>query len=157
MVELAKWLARYGGITPSRVPRIKAYVARLLSKKAYNPAAIKGQQRMQKAVTKRARTKVSSTMVSIDQLDRELAAAQPPSPPPDPAASAAWHQDNGLAVPDHLTTEPGLTTQEAGPSTETVPTELAGTHQQDPRSPPAPYTDVPMADVEEIVDYEFDS
>ena len=107
--------------------------------------------------SKRARTKASSTMVSIDQLDRELAAAQPPSPPPDPAASAAWHQDNGLALPDHLTTEPGLTTQEAGPSTETAPAEPAGTPQPDPRPQPAPYTDIPMADVEDIVDYEHES
>jgi hypothetical protein len=92
-------------------------------------------------------------MVTADQLDRELAAARPPSPPPDPAASAEWHQDNGLAQPYHLTTESGLTTQEAGPSTEAVPAELAGTPQPDPRPPPEPYTDVPMADAEDIVNW----
>jgi hypothetical protein len=114
------------------VPRIEAYVARFLSKKAYNPAAIEGQQQMKKGSTgaaKRACTKASVQTVTAEQLDRELAAARPPSPPPDPAASAAWHQDNGLAAPDHLTTEPGLTTQGAGPSTETAPAELAGTSQ----------------------------
>jgi hypothetical protein len=108
--EIARWLATYGGLTPDRMPRIEAYVARFLAKQAYNSAALEGQQWMKKAVTrasKRARTKASTPMVTSDQLDHELAAARPPSPPPDPAASAAWHQDNGLAMPDHLTTEPG--------------------------------------------------
>jgi hypothetical protein len=142
------------------VPHIEAYIARLLMKQAYNSAALEGQQRMKKAVTqaaKRARTKASVTMITANQLDRELAVDQSPSPPPDPAASAAWHQDNGLAVPDHLTTEPGLTTQEAGPSTEVAPTELVGTPLPDPWPPPAPYIDVPMADVEDIVDYDPNS
>jgi hypothetical protein len=131
------------------VPRIEAYVARFLSKTAYNTAAIEGQQRMKKGATwaaKRARTKVSTTMVTANQLNRELSDARPQSPPPDPATSVAWHQDNGLAVPDHLVTEPGLTTQEARPSTEAAPTELAGTPQLDPWPPPAPYTDVPIED-----------
>jgi hypothetical protein len=95
------------------VPCIEAYIARFLSKKAYNPAAIEGQQRMKKVSTrtaKRAHTKASAQTVTAEQLDRELAAARPPSPPQDPAASAAWHQDNGLAMPEDLTTEPGLTT-----------------------------------------------
>jgi hypothetical protein len=150
MVELAKWLARYGGITPDRVPRIEAYVAHLLSKKAYNPAAIEGQQRMHKGATraaKRGRTKASSTMVTTDQLDRELAAARPQSPPHDPAASAAWHQDNGLALPDHLS---------AAPHPAATPAELAGAPQPDPRPPPGPYTDVTMGDAEEIVDYDLE-
>jgi hypothetical protein len=60
-------------------------------------------------------------------------------------------------VPDHLTAKPGLTTQGAGPSTGTAPAELAGTSQPDPRPPRAPYTDVPMEDVEDIVDYELES
>jgi hypothetical protein len=160
LVELAKWLARCGGITPNRVPCIEAYVARFLSKKGYNPAAIEGQQWMKKVFTrtaKRTRTKASAQTVTAEQLDRELAAARPPSPPQDPAASAAWHQDNGLAMPDHLTTESGLTTQGAGPSLETAPAELAGTSQPDPQPPPALYIDVPMADAEDIVDYEPES
>jgi hypothetical protein len=107
--------------------------------------------------TKRARTKASATMLTSDQLDRELAAAGPPSPPPDPAASAAWHHDNGLAQPHHLTTESGLITQQAGPATEATPAEMAGTSQPDPQPPPALYIDVPMEDVEDIVDYEPDS
>jgi hypothetical protein len=45
-------------------------------------------------------------MITADQLDRKLATARQPSPPTDPAASVAWHQDNGLAVPDHLTANP---------------------------------------------------
>jgi hypothetical protein len=120
------------------VPRIEAYVACFLTKKAYNPAAIKGQQWIKKAVTraaKRAHTKASATMVTADQLNRKLATTRLPSPALDPAASSAWNQDNGLAVPDYLTTESGLTTQEAGPSTEAAPAELAGTPQPDPRSP----------------------
>ena len=160
LAEIARWLAQFGGLTPDRVPRIEAYVARLLSKKAYNSAAIEGQQRIKKGATraaKRARTKASSTMVSIDQLDRELAAARPPSPPPDPAASAAWHQDNGLAVPDHLATEPGITTHGAGSPLGAVPAELAGPSHPDPRPLPDPYTDVHMGDVEEIVSYEPES
>jgi hypothetical protein len=160
LVELAKWLAHCGGITPDRVPHIEAYVACFLSKEAYNPAAIEGQQRMKKVstrTTKRARTKVSAHTVTAEQLNRGLAATQPPSPPPGPAASVAWHQDNGLAMPDHLTTEPGLTTQGAGPSLKTGPAELAGTSQPDPRPPLAPYIDVPMADAEDIVDYEPES
>ena len=116
---------------------------------------------MKKAATlsaKRARTKASATpMITADQLDRELAADRPPSPSPDPAASAAWHHDNDLAVPDHLPADPGLTTQEAGPSTGPAPAEPAGTTQPDPRPPPAPYVDVPMAGDEDIVDYELDS
>jgi hypothetical protein len=96
-------------------------------------------------------------MISVDQLDRELAATQPPSPPPDPAASAAWHQDNGLAMPDHLNTEAGPSTQGAGLSTEAAPAKLAGTPQPDPRPQPELYTDVPMEGVEEIVDYEQSS
>jgi hypothetical protein len=96
-------------------------------------------------------------MVSVDQLNRELAAARPPSPPPDHAAAAAWHQDNGLPMPDHLATEPGLTTLEAGSLPETAPATLAGPSQPDPRPRPDPYTDVTMGDVEDIVDYELDS
>ena len=133
---------------------------RLLSKEAYNPTAVEGQQQMKKAATrasKRSRTKSSVPMITADQLDRELAAARDPSPLPDPAASVAWNQDNGLAQPDHLTTEPGLTTQEAGPSTEMAPAELAGTPQLDPWPPPAPYTDIPMADVEDMVNYDPNS
>jgi hypothetical protein len=93
-------------------------------------------------------------MVTADQLNRKLADARPPSPPPDPATSAAWHQDNGLAIPDDLTTEPGLTAQETRPSIEAMPTESAGISQPDPRPPPAPYTDVPMKDIENIDDWE---
>jgi hypothetical protein len=103
--EIAHWLATYSGLTPDRVPRIEAYVARFLTKKVYNPAAIEGQQWMKKAVTRAAKcacTKASTTMITVDQLDLELAAARPLSPPPVPAASVAWHQDNGLAVPDHF-------------------------------------------------------
>jgi hypothetical protein len=159
--KIARWLATYGRLTPDRVPRIEAYIVRHLTKQAHTSAATKGQQRMKKAATqasKRARTKASATpMVMANQLDRELATARPPSPPPDPATSAAWHQDNGLAQPDHLTAEPGPSTQGADPSREAAPAELAGTSQPDPRPPPAPYTDVPMADVEDIVDYELDS
>jgi hypothetical protein len=92
-------------------------------------------------------------MITINQLDRELTDARPPSPPPDPAADVAWHQDNGLAVPDHLTTKSGLNTQEAGPSTEAAPAKLTGTHQPDTRPPPEPCTDIPMADAEDIVDW----
>jgi hypothetical protein len=158
--EIPRWLATYGGLTPDRVPRIEAYVACHLTKRAYNSAATEGQQKMKKAATwatKRACTKLSAPMIMADQLDRELAATRQPSPFTDPAASAAWHQDNGLAVPDHLTAEPGLSTQGAGTSSKAAPAELAGTSQPDPRPPPAPYTDVPMADVEDIVDYELDS
>jgi hypothetical protein len=153
LTEIVRWLARCGGLTPDSVPRVEAYILRLLSKEAFNPAALTGQQQMKKAVTratKRARTNASATIVTADQLDHELAAAQPPSPPPDPATSAAWHQDNGLAMPDHLSTEPHTTVQEAGPSTKATPTEPAGTPQPDPQPPPAPHTNVPMEDVEEI-------
>jgi hypothetical protein len=89
-------------------------------------------------------------MVTADQLDCGLAKARPPSPPPDPAMSAAWHHDNGLPVPDHLTVEPGLIVQEARPSIKVTPADLAGIPQLDPRPPPVPYTNVPMEDVENI-------
>jgi hypothetical protein len=46
--KLDRWLARCGGLTPDRVPRIKPYVTCLLSKEAHNPAAIEGQQWMKK-------------------------------------------------------------------------------------------------------------
>jgi hypothetical protein len=85
--EIDKWLACCGGLTPDRVPCIEAYVTHLLSKEAYNPAAIKGQQQRKKATTrasKCARTKVSVSMVTADQLDRKLASARPTSPPQDP-------------------------------------------------------------------------
>ena len=55
LAEIARWLAQNGGLTPDRVPRFKAYVARLLSKKAYNSAAIEGQQRMTKGATRAAK------------------------------------------------------------------------------------------------------
>jgi hypothetical protein len=74
--EIAWWLAKYGGLTPDCVPRIKAYVACFLSKEACNPTALEWQQQMKKAVTrsaKHAHTKASATMVTIDQLNRELA------------------------------------------------------------------------------------
>jgi hypothetical protein len=76
--EIARWLPTYGGLTPDRVPRIEAYVARHLTKQAYNSTATEGQQRMKKAATwtsKRARTKASAPMITGDQLDCELAAA----------------------------------------------------------------------------------
>jgi hypothetical protein len=60
------------------VPRIEAYVAHLLTKRAYNSAATEGQQKMKKAATwatKCARTKSSVPTITADQLDRELAAA----------------------------------------------------------------------------------
>jgi hypothetical protein len=56
------------------VPCIEAYVAHLLSKEAYNPAALEGQQQMKKGATwaaKCAHTKASATMVTTDQLDHE--------------------------------------------------------------------------------------
>jgi hypothetical protein len=62
---------------------------RLLTKKAHNSVATEGQQKMKRAATrstKRARTKSGAPMITADQLDRELAAAQQPSLPPDPAA-----------------------------------------------------------------------
>jgi hypothetical protein len=111
---------------------------------------------MKRAITRAAKcacTKASATMVTIDQLDRELASTRPQSPPSDPAMSAAWHHNNGLAVPDHLTTEPGLTTQEAGSLAEATPTKPAGIPQPDPRPPLGPYTDVPMEDVKNIDDW----
>jgi hypothetical protein len=137
------------------VPRIKAYVTCFLSKKAYNTAAIEGQQRMKKGATwaaKRACTKASATIVTAE-LNRELSNARPQSPPPDPAASAAWHHDNGLVVPDHLLTEPGLTVQKAGPSTEAASAKLAGTPHPDPQPSPAPYTDIPMEDAKNPDDW----
>jgi hypothetical protein len=75
--KLAQWLARYGRLTPDRVPRIDAYIARFLSKEACNPAALEGQQQMKKGTTqaaKRACTKTSA-MVTTNQLDRKLADA----------------------------------------------------------------------------------
>jgi hypothetical protein len=89
----------------------------LLSKEAYNPAAIEGQQQMKKATTrdsKRACTKASVLMVMADQLDCDLASARPPSPPQDPATSVSWHWSNGLAFPDHLQPTSGTTTQGTG-------------------------------------------
>jgi hypothetical protein len=157
--EIARWLARCGGLTQDRVPCIKADVVCLLAKEAYNPAAIEGQQRMKKAATrgsKCARTKASTLMVMADQLDHELASARPPSPPQDPAASAARHRNNGLAQPDHLTTEPSPTTQGARSTVKAMPAEPAGTPQMDPWPLPAPYTDVPMADTEDILNSERD-
>jgi hypothetical protein len=133
--ELARWLAWYGGLTPDRVPHIEEYITCFLSKEACNPAALEVQQRMKKGTTraaKCARTKASVMMVTAVQLDRELADTRPQSPPPDTATSAAWYQDNGLAMPDHLTTEPSLNTHEAGEIAEATPAKLAGVPQQDP-------------------------
>jgi hypothetical protein len=58
-------------MTLDQLPRIEAYIMCLLSKEAYNPAAIEGQQRMKKAVTrasKRAHTKASMSMVIAARL-----------------------------------------------------------------------------------------
>jgi hypothetical protein len=42
--EIARWLARYGGLTPDRMPHIEAYVACHLSKAVHNSAALEGQK-----------------------------------------------------------------------------------------------------------------
>jgi hypothetical protein len=142
-----------------RVPCIKAYVAHLLSKEAYNPAAIEGQQQMKKAITRAsicARTKASTLMITADQLNRKLESARPPSPPQDPTTSVALHHNNGLAQPDHLNTEPGPTTQGARSTVEAMPTEPAGAPQTDHWPLLAPYIDVPMGDNEDILDWEPD-
>jgi hypothetical protein len=141
------------------VPCIEAYVACLLSKEVYNSTALEGQQWIKKGTTqaaKCARTKAGVMMVTANQLDRELASARPPSPPPDPAVSAAWHHDNGLDVPENLTPEPDLTGQEARPSIKMKPANIADIPQPDPQPPPALYTDVPMEDVKNIDDWEPD-
>jgi hypothetical protein len=112
------------------VPRIEAYVACLLSNEVYNPAAIEGQQWMKKATTrasKHALTKASTSMVTADQLNHKLASARPPSPP-----------------------------QGAGTTVEATPTKAVGIPQMDPRPLPAPYTDVPMGDIKDILDWEPD-
>jgi hypothetical protein len=78
LAEIARWLARCGGLTPDHVLRVEAYVMCFLSKEVCNPAALEGQQQMKKAVTraaKRAHTMVSVTMVTANQVDRELASA----------------------------------------------------------------------------------
>jgi hypothetical protein len=90
-------------------------------------------------------------MVMADQLD--LASARPLSPPQDPAASAAWHHNNGLALPNHFHTEPGPTTQGARSTVEATPAKPAGTPQMDPWHPPAPYTDVPMGAAKDILNW----
>jgi hypothetical protein len=157
--ELARWLACCSGLTSDRVPRIEAYVVRLLSKEAHNLAAIEGQQPMKKAATrasKCAHTKASTSMVTANQLDCELASARPPLAPQDSAMSAAWHHNNGLALPDHLHTESGPTTQGAGSTVKATPTEPAGAPQMETRPPPTPYTDIPMGNAEDILDWEPD-
>jgi hypothetical protein len=95
-------------------------------------------------------------MVTAAQLNQELASAQPPSPPQDPAASVVWHHDNGLAFPDHLQTESGPTTQGTGPAIEAMPVEPAGAPQADPWAPLAPYTDITIGDAEDILNWEPD-
>jgi hypothetical protein len=40
LVEIARWLARYGRLAPDHVPRIEAYVSCFLSKEAYNSATL---------------------------------------------------------------------------------------------------------------------
>jgi hypothetical protein len=155
--KIAKWIACCGGLTPDRVPWIEAYVACLLSKEAYNPAVIEAHQWMKKATTrasKRARTKVSMSTVTATQLDCELASARPPLPPQDPATSVAWHQNNVLALPDHLQSESGPTTQGTRVAVKATPAKPVGVPQADPRDPPAPYTDVQMGDTEDILDWE---
>jgi hypothetical protein len=52
--------------------------------------------------------------------------------------------------------EPGATTEGAGSTVEAMPVEPVGTPQTDPRPPPALYTDVPMGDAEDILDWELD-
>jgi hypothetical protein len=62
-------------LKPDRVPRVGAYIVHFLSKEAYNPTALEGQQWMKKAATWAAKcicTKVSATMVTADQLNGEL-------------------------------------------------------------------------------------
>jgi hypothetical protein len=66
----------------------------------------------------------------------------------------AWHHKNGLAFPDHLQTEYSSTPQGAGLAVENTPAKHVGTPQVDPQAPPALYTDVPMGDAEDILDWE---
>jgi hypothetical protein len=130
--KLTGCLARYGGLTLDRVPRIKPYVTHLLSKEAYNPAAIEG---------------------TADQLDHDLTSARVPQ---DPAAPAAWHQNNGLAFPDNPQTESSPTLQGTGSAITAPPAEPTGAPQVDPQALPALYTDVPIRDVEDILNWEPD-
>jgi hypothetical protein len=68
----------------------------------------------------------------------------------------AWHLKNGLALPDHLQTESGSTPQGARPTIENTPAKPAGAPQTDPQALPAPYTDIPMGDAKDILDWEPD-
>jgi hypothetical protein len=56
-----------------------------------------------------------------------------PSPPQDPAMSAAWHHNNGLALPDHLQTKSSPTTQGTGPAVKTTPAKPQVRLKQTPR------------------------
>jgi hypothetical protein len=143
----------------NRMPWVEVYVACLLSKEVYSPMAIRGQYRMKKATSrasKNACTKASMSMVTATQLDYMLANAWPPSPPQDPAASAAWHHKNGLALPDHLQTNSSSTSQGDGPAAENMPAKPADTPHMNPQALPSPYIDVPMGDTEDILDWEPD-
>jgi hypothetical protein len=71
--KIAKWLARCSGLTPERVPLIKAYVACLMSKEAYSPTAIQGQQQMKNTTSRASKcacTNGGTLMVMAVQLDR---------------------------------------------------------------------------------------
>jgi hypothetical protein len=110
----------------------------LLSKEAYNPAAIEGQQWMKKAMTrasKCARAKPSASMVTAAQLNRELASTRPP-----------------LLNRELASTRPPLPPQGTRSVIKATPAEHAGAPQAEPGDPPAPYTDIPMGDAEDILD-----
>jgi hypothetical protein len=94
--------------------------------------------------------------MTVDQLDHELGSARPTLPPQHPATSAAWHHNNGLALPDHLHTKHGPITQGARSTVKATPAEPAGAPQTDPQPPLALSTDIPMGDAEDILDWEQD-
>jgi hypothetical protein len=62
----------------------------------------------------------------------------------------------GLVIPGHLQDKPGPSSQWAKSPTRNLDTVLADSHQSDPQGLPAPYIDVPMKDMEEILDLEQD-
>jgi hypothetical protein len=105
--------------------------------------------------SKQACSKETTSMVMAEQLDCDLADAQP-HPTQDPTANMAWHQQMGLVLPGNLQDEPSPPSQWAGTPTKNSAVAPAASQWVDPWALPAPYTDVLMANIEDILNWELD-
>ncbi|KAF8509086.1 hypothetical protein JB92DRAFT_3120185 [Gautieria morchelliformis] len=132
LAEIARWLARYVGVTRKRVAHIEHYVQRSITGAAFSVAAREGQQKVLE--TSHVRAAVPRPLTHA-QLDQELARFRPPPQTEDPAVEAMLREDTGL-ITQADTTASGDANQP-----HPITTDDAEVPPEESRAPPAPYDD----------------